>query len=97
MEKSEYYGKVIKVMTELTEFTEKDILGKSRRAEVVDARWVLICLLKESGWSTHRIAEAIGHPERTINHVLSNMDDRIKYTYNGIGNILAIARKQLQK
>jgi chromosomal replication initiation ATPase DnaA len=96
METSEYYSKVIKVVTELTEVTEEQILGGSRRAEVVDARWVTICLLKESGWSTHRIAKYLGHPERTINHALSNMDDRVRYTFNGIGNTLATARKQLQ-
>lgn len=97
MEKSEYYGRVIKIVTELTEIPEKDILGKSRRADVVDARWLTICLLKESGWSTHRIADTIGHPERTVNHALSNIDDRIKYTFSDLGNNLATARKQLQK
>lgn len=97
MEKSEYYSKALKIVAELSDIPEQEIVGKSRRAEVVDARWVLICVLKESGWSTHRIAAAIDHPERTVNHVLANMDDRIKYTYNGIGNILAMTRKQLQK
>lgn len=97
MEKSEYFGRVVKIVTELTEVSEQDFLGKSRRAEVVDARWLLICLLKESGWSTHRIADTIGHPERTVNHALSNIDDRIKYSCSDLGNNLAIARKQLQK
>lgn len=95
MEKSEYYGKVIKVVTELTGVAEADILGYSRRADIVDARWLVACLLKEGGWSTHRIAEAIGHPERTVNHALSSIDDRIKYGGSWLGNILAIARQQL--
>lgn len=97
MEKSEYYGKVIKVVTELTEVSEEDILGGSRRVEAVDARWLVICLLRESGWSTHRIAETIGHPERTVNHALANIGDRIRYGSSWLGNILAIARKQLQQ
>ena len=79
MEKSEYYSRVIKVVTELTGVTEEEILGKSKRQEVVDARWLVICLLKESGWSTHRIAESIGHPERTVNHALSGMTERARY------------------
>lgn len=95
MEKSEYYGKVIKVVTELTGVTEAEILGYSRRADIVDARWLAACLLKESGWSTHRIAEAMGHPERTINHALSSIDDRIRYGGSWLGDILAIARQQL--
>lgn len=96
MEKSEYYGKVIKVVTELTGVTEADVLSYSRRSDIVDARWLVVCLLKESGWSTHRIAATMGHPERTINYALSNINDRIKYGGSWLGSILAIARKQLQ-
>ena len=39
MEKSEYYSKVIKVVTELTDVDETDILGCSRKTDVVDASW----------------------------------------------------------
>lgn len=95
MEKSEYYSRVIKVVTELTEVSEEEILGKSKRQEVVDARWLVICLLKESGWSTHRIAESIGHPERTVNNALSGMTERARYAPE-LGNNLAIARQQLR-
>ena len=95
MEKSEYYGKVIKVVTELMDVDEADILGCSRKTDVVDARWLVICLLRESGWSTHTIADTIGHPERTVNHALASIDDRIRYGCGGLGNMLATARKQL--
>lgn len=96
MEKSEYYSRVIKVVTELTGVMEADILGYSRRSDIVDARWLVACLLKEGGWSTHRIAETMGHPERTINHAVSNMTERIKYGGGWLGSILAIARQQLR-
>lgn len=96
MEKSEYYSKVIKVVTELMEVSEDEICGKSKRQEIVDARWLAICLLKESGWSAHRIADAICHPERTVNHALSNMSERARYAPS-LGNSLAMARQQLQK
>lgn len=95
MEKSEYYSRVIKVVTELTEVSEEEILGKSKRQEVVDARWLVICLLKESGWSTHRIAESIGHPVRMVNNALSGMTERARYAPE-LGNNLAIARQQLR-
>ena len=95
MEKSEYYSRVIKVVTELTEVSEAEICGKSKKQEVVDARWLAICLLKEGGWSTHRIAESIGHPVRMVNNALSGMTERARYAPE-LGNNLAIARQQLR-
>ena len=46
----EYFGKVIKVVTELMDVTDQEILGKSRRMDVVDARWMVIYLMKEAGY-----------------------------------------------
>ena len=96
MNKAEYFGKVIKVVTELMEVSEDSILGKSREQEVVDARWMVICLMREKGYPTRQISDLVHHPERTVNHAICNMDDRVKYSYNGLGNILAIARQQLK-
>lgn len=95
MKSLEDFGKVIKVVTELTELTDQDILGKSRIAEVVDARWIVIRLMRDKGYSTRQISCLLCHPERTINHALSALEDRVKYAHNDIGNILATARQQL--
>lgn len=95
MDKIEYFSKVIKVVTELMEVTDQDILGKSRVQEVVDARWMVIYLMREKGYTTRQIMHLVCHPERTINHAISNFEDRVKYSYNGLGNTLAIARQQL--
>lgn len=85
----------MKVVTELMDVTDQDVLGKSRVQEVVDARWMVIYLMKEKGYSTKQIMTLMCHPERTINHAISNFEDRVKYSYNGLGNTLAIARQQL--
>lgn len=97
MGKIEDFSKVIKVVTELTEVSEDAILGRSREAEVVDARWMTICLLKEKGYSSKQIAHLMNHPTRTINHALNGFSDRVKYSYNNLGNILATARQQLKE
>lgn len=95
MNKLEYFGKVIKVVAELMEVTDQDILGKSKSAEIVDARWMVICLMKEKGYSAKQIAPLMCHPIRTINHAINGFADRVKYSYNNLGNNLAIARQQL--
>ena len=97
MYKSDYYGKVIKVVTELADVPEEKILGKSREVEVVDARWMLICLMRESGFSTNRIVELTGLNRRTIDNAINQFTERSKYSLNGIGNTMAIARQLLFK
>lgn len=91
-----YFGKVIKVVTELMDVEDRDILGKSRTLEAVDARWMVIRLMKDKGYTVKQIASLICHPRRTVNHVLSYFDERVRYSFSGLGNNLAIARQQLQ-
>ena len=95
MNRLEYFGKVMKVVTELMEVEDKDILGKSREQDVVDARWMVMYFMRKKGYSTHQISSLMLHPERTVNHALNCFSDRVKYSNNGLGNILAIAEKQV--
>ena len=94
MDKLEYFGKVIKVVTELTDVSEEAILGKSREAEVVDARWMVIHFMRVMGYKTSEIARLINHPERTVNHATQMFMDRVRYSYS-LGNIFFSARQQL--
>lgn len=95
MGKIEDFGKVIKVVTELTEVTDQDILGKTREQDVVDARWMVIYFMKSKGYSTRQISMLMLHPERTINHALNAFPERLKYSTNNLRNIFAIAQQQL--
>lgn len=96
MGKLEDFSKVIKVVTELMDVTDQEILGKSREQEVVDARWMVIHFMRKKGYSTHQISALMLHPERTVNHALNCFSDRVRYSNNGLGNILAIAEQQLR-
>ena len=95
MGKVDDFSKVIKVVTELMDVTEQDILGKSRAQEVVDARWMVMYLMHRKGCTSHQISMLTLHPERTVNHAICSFPDRARYSYNGLGNILAIAEQQL--
>ena len=95
MGKSEDFSKVIKVVTELVDVTEQDVLGKSRVKEVVDARWMVIYFMKMKGYSTNEISELIRHPNRTVNHALKLLPKRLKLVSSDIGNNFELARQQL--
>lgn len=97
MERLEYFSKVMKVVTELMEVSDQDILGRSRSLEVVDARWMVIFLMREKGYTTKQIAPLMNHPIRTINHALNYFYARAKNAGNSLGNTLAIARQQLRE
>lgn len=93
MNRLEYFGKVTKVVAELMEVTEQDILGKSRSYDVVDARWMVIYLMSERGYKSKQIATLMLRPVRTINHAISLFPERAKCSC--IGNSLAKARQML--
>ena len=95
MGKLEDFGKVIKVVAELMDVTDQDILGRSRVQEIVDARWMAMVLMKEKGYSSRQIASLICHPTRTVNNALNGFADRVRYSNSNLSNILATARKQL--
>lgn len=96
MGKEEDFSKVIKVVAELADLSERDILGKSRKQEIVDARWMSVYLMEEKGYSTREIAELFNEPIRTINHAIRNFPSRARYSNNGLGNIFFMARQQLR-
>ena len=52
MNKLEYFGKVIKVVTELIDVEDKDVIGRCRNIEAVDARWVAIRLMHDRGYTS---------------------------------------------
>ena len=95
MKRTEYFSKVIQVVTDLTDVSEEEILGKSRIPEVVDARWMVIYFLKRNHYSTRQISELLHHPQRTINHAFEFLDSRIFSSQSSLGNNIAIAKQQL--
>ena len=95
MSKEEYFSKVIKVVAELSGVSEMDILSKSRVKEVVDARWMAIYFMRKAGCSTKEISRLVRHPERTVNHALKALPNRLKLIASDIGNNFVIAEQQL--
>ena len=95
MNSVDYCSKVIKVVTELTDVSDQEILGKSRVPEVVDARWMVIILMREQGYTPRQIAPLLCHPVRTINNALASFDDRARYVNNCLKCTLAVCRQLL--
>lgn len=95
MNKLEDFGKVIKVVTELMDVTDKEIIGRCRTIEAVDARWLAIKLMREKGYTTRQIAPLFNRSMRSITHALLYFKDRTQESYSALGNMYALARQQV--
>lgn len=97
MNKLEYFGKVIKVVTELIDVEDKDIVGGARFVDAVDARWLVIQLMHEKGYKTRQIAPLVGSSIRSVNHALAFFEDRSLFSENDLLSHYKAAQKELAK
>ena len=95
MGKNEDYSKVIKVVTELMDVTERDIISGEKFIAAVDARWLVIRLMHDKGYSTRQIATLVCAARRSVNHALSLFDDRADFSMNDLREAYKTASERL--
>lgn len=76
--KSEIFAKIINIVSKETEVSVDRILSSDKNMETVDARYLLVSLLFESGMYPSRIAAHIHKTKRAVNYMISNFHDRIE-------------------
>jgi chromosomal replication initiation ATPase DnaA len=91
---TEIQRKILAVIADITEQPTERILSTSRHLEVVDARHILITLLREHGAYNSQIARICRMSLRAVNHALNNFDNRLKQS-KPMRNNLAKIRQQL--
>lgn len=77
--KNLYFKTVMSVVSDLTELTEEEILNAPRSREIVDARWLAVKLMKDVGLYPAQIAEKMSMTPRTVQYILSNFNDRLRF------------------
>lgn len=76
--KAEIFASILTDVSMETDVPEDVIISTSRNAEAVDARWILVKLLRMRGFYPSTIAPLINHKKRAVNSMISNFDDRMK-------------------
>lgn len=94
--KAKYYEAVMSVVTDLTDLTEDDILNGRRTMEVIDARWLCVRLMKDIGLYPYQIAEMMAMSVRTVQYIINNFDDRMKFGDAMLKIYLQMAKKRLE-
>ena len=77
MYKKDYFSRLVSAVAELSELTEDDILNGRKTDAVVDARWVIVRILKEQGYHTANIAMLLSMTQRNVTHILIAFQDRL--------------------
>lgn len=96
MNKLEYFGKVIQIVSGVLDVEDVEIVGCSRIVEAVDARWIAIKLMHDKGYSSRQIAPLFGRSKRAIDHALQYFRSRSEDPFSNMGNNYAIAKQHLR-
>lgn len=96
MNRLEYFGNVIQIVSDILEVEDAEIIGGSRIVEVVDARWIAIKLMHDKGYSSRQIAPLFNKSKRAIDHALQYFRSRSEDPFSTMGNNYAIARQHLR-
>lgn len=77
--KRELCEQIVALVAHATDITQAMILSQSRRADIVDARYLAIYIMLQMDVKAYRIAEYMSMTERNVYHVLERFEDRKKY------------------
>ena len=77
--KTELLEHIIALVANFTELTGAQIMSKSRRPEIVDARYIAVAVMLKKNISVYRIAAYMNMSERSIYRVMEQFDDRAGY------------------
>ena len=74
--KTEIFADILDTVSKETEIPKERILSESKDAEVVDARYILVKLLTDTGMYPSQIASKRNKTRRAVNYIISNFSNR---------------------
>lgn len=75
--KQDYFDRLVAIVAELSELSVEAILKGRKTDEVVDARWIIVRILKEQGYHTAKIALLMGMTQRNVTNIVNLFQDRL--------------------
>ena len=90
--KSEIFARILNTVSHETEVGAEQILSSSKETDVVDARYLLVFFLAQSGLYPIVIAFYINKTKRSVNYILSNFGTRVRQ-----GKIMRIYMEKIKK
>lgn len=75
--KKDYFDRLVSIVAELSELSVEAIMKGRKTDEVVDARWIIVRILKEQGYHTAKIALLMGMTQRNVTNIVNLFQDRL--------------------
>ena len=75
--KQDYFDRLVAIVAELSELSVEAIMRGRKTDEVVDARWIVVRILKEQGYHTAKIALLMGMTQRNVTNIVNLFQDQI--------------------
>ena len=95
--KKDYLEKIISIVSDLTEIEKEDLLSRSRRNDVMEARYLLVYLLKIQGVRPYKIASLLGVPLRNIYYYITAFSLHSDYDGSMLRTWLDQSKSRLQE
>ena len=91
----EYFNYLLDLVSEEMQIAKDDILGTCRKAEVVDAKWLVVYLMHERGYKTADITPLVGIARRSVDNAISLFLDRVKFSNTDLKYAYCQIKKRL--
>lgn len=96
MNNAELFDNLLNVICEQTQLSRQEILSHCKSTQIVDARYILVKMLYDSGFYPSVIASFIHQTERSVTKIMTNFDNRkekfkmLRINYEQIKNLKGI-------
>jgi hypothetical protein len=77
MSKTDIFNTILRMVSEETEIPCTQILSRHKDMETVDARYLLVHFLSETGFTPSYIASKVHITERTVTYIHTNFELRV--------------------
>lgn len=91
------FEEIISIVSELTEISREEMLSKSRRSDIIEARCLLIYALRSLGVKPYKIALLLGIPERSVYYSITSFSIRSDQDGSMLKTWLSDVKSRLQK
>ena len=73
---------LFQIIQQQTGLTREQITGKRRQERLVYARRIICLYMKDAGYTTPEIGDAINRDRTNVTHILKTNDDQYRYNNN---------------
>ena len=89
------YERIIKAVADAADLAPCQILCRRRFPETIDARWIVVKLLREAGFYSSQVARLMNMTTRNVNHIIYSVEIRLSNNDRSLECLLETSRKHL--